>query len=1054
MDERVLPSEDEIKTYYWEHGHPWSDTYDNPDLISLPSLLQYNANRRPEQVAFLRPLKDSFVKVTWREFNSAVNTLARHYSSALDVQLNEAIKVDQQPTVALLGTGHTIGYFATQLALLKLGIRVLLLSPSNADVATNHLLTVCNAVAVVSQANLQSAVHGLHVVELVPFEQSIAHGANDVSILAYNARDVWNSHSLIIHSSGTTGLPKPIIHTHRSLMLIARMYRLFPDFAINNWYLAFPLFHIAGISIALSGLPNGLTLSFPPENWPPAPGSILSAWKQLAKLGFPVDCLHCAPAVIQDLYEYITTTGNDFSPLVDLKVLQPGGAALNLPMVNKLIQVGVNVKTTYGSTEIGPPMRSIPHTRQNPHCYRVRNLYPEDEHYKMEALGDGLYEPVVYRGFPLAAELWLAPDAPNPYRTNDLFTEEPLGSGLYVLQGRKDDLLVHTNGEKTNALPLQMALDSCPQIVKAAVFGSGRPCVAALIQPSTTVLTAGDRECIFAAVESSSVLFPAHSRIARSMVHILGQGETLPVTPKGSVRRKEAERIYSAALNGMYERLENGDQHDHSVSVEAAYSDQEYILACVEQALGRQGLRSNANLYRLGLDSQKAVMLRSKLMKRFGRFPLHFIFEYPSVEALRNKLVDQVSSEAGITAPNRHHDWVRQAIDRYTTEIMSWSEPLATPPATPGEEVVYLTGATGALGNALLECFVANPTIEKVYCAIRGSSDRLRSSMIQRGYSSAVVNSAKLHVVPYSMADLHLGLGEDLYAQLAAKVTTVVHNAWKMDFNVPVTEFDGDCLQGTVRLMHFASTGRRKMFAFSSSVATHLGPAASGSEVAETEAINEPSLALDTGYAQSKFIIEIVLQAFARNTGLSTKAFRIGQLCGHSKHGSWNESEMFPIMFTTGLKQLKAIPTFTAQSVDWLPVDICAKAMSDILAGGKAEEPTHDHICMVHNLVNPRPISWTDFLDCLTTAYGESIQRVSMAEWVAGLYKLSEAGVVSPGMKLIGFFESMAQTPTQSCAVFATSRSEKLSGALASAPCIDTSLMHLYLQKWKETGFL
>ena len=52
--------------------------------------------------------------------------------------------------------------------------------------------------------------------------------------------DLWERHTIVIHSSDSTGLPKPIIHTNRSMMLIARMYRLFQDFEVKNWFLLFP----------------------------------------------------------------------------------------------------------------------------------------------------------------------------------------------------------------------------------------------------------------------------------------------------------------------------------------------------------------------------------------------------------------------------------------------------------------------------------------------------------------------------------------------------------------------------------------------------------------------------------------------------------------------------------------------------------------------------------------------------------------------------------------------------------------------------------------------
>ena len=47
---------------------------------------------------------------------------------------------------------------------------------------------------------------------------------------------------------------------------------------------------------------------------------------------------------------YILDNGGDFNPLSSLKILQPGGAVLSDKIIKDLIQNGVNVKTTYGST--------------------------------------------------------------------------------------------------------------------------------------------------------------------------------------------------------------------------------------------------------------------------------------------------------------------------------------------------------------------------------------------------------------------------------------------------------------------------------------------------------------------------------------------------------------------------------------------------------------------------------------------------------------------------------------------------------------------------------
>ncbi|GAB1735663.1 hypothetical protein NU219Hw_g4232t1 [Hortaea werneckii] len=1061
-NDSVLPSvtaDKRLQALWYEHGHPYSDKFADSSLTSLPSLLEYNAKTRGDEIGFLCPEDNTFRKVSWIEFNNLVRALAASYAKIFHAQLVAGITNAKQPTVALLGVGHTFQYFATQLALVRLGLRVLLLSPSNAATARDHLLDACDVVGIVAEEQLLQTVQDLDmpVAKLLsqPTAESFTEGKD---VLAFAPTDSWNSHSFVIHSSGTTGLPKPIIHTHRSMMLIARMYRLFPEFYISNWYLAFPLFHIAGISIALSGLPNGLALTFPPTNWPPAPGSILSAWRELETLEMPADCLHCAPAVIEDLYEYIKdTNAKDFSPLIRLKVLQPGGASLAPSLLEKLVELGCNVKTTYGSTEIGPPWRTMPHTRDNSHCYRVKNLFPESKFLEMQPIGNGMFEPVVYKGFPLAAELWPSASSPDPYRTNDLFVEVPPGSGLFTLQGRKDDLLVHSNGEKTNALPLQMALDGCPEIQKAAVFGTGKPCTAAVIQPS---ITAKDHpssdEDILRAVEACNQSLPNHSQIHRTMVHILRDGLVLPVTPKGSVRRKEAECLFGKELEALYRTLEDGGPENTLRDYDKNLSNEAYVLQCVRNALQVDIVPPTASFYTLGLDSQKAVRLRSSLLKRFGRFPLMYIFEYSTLETLTGKLSrPQVESSAD-SLRAAHHCWIQSTIEKYTREMESWPALTRRRENLVGGEIIYLTGATGSLGNALLESFVANSNVNKIYCAIRGSKERLQDALRGRGYASSVYNSPKIEVLSYEMSDSHLGLEHLRYSDLAKEVTLVLHNAWKMDFNTPVHEFERDCLQSALHLMRFANTGCPKRFAFSSSVATHLGPAAAGTEVAEAEMANDPNLALDTGYAQSKFVVEILAQSFARHTGLSVAVLRIGQLCAHSKLAAWNETEMFPIMINTGLHHLKAMPVLEGQMVDWLPVDTCAASIDSLLVALKPSAPadvpdtlSRSH---VHNLVNPKVLPWDNFLNVLEKASSMHFDRIPMSEWVVRLQALSESGIEVPGTRLLSFFQDMTSGGGDSGPVFLTQKTCRYAPVLADVGTIDVQLMKRYLEKWSLAG--
>ncbi|TQN64812.1 Adenylate-forming reductase Nps9 [Colletotrichum shisoi] len=984
LDPMVFPSpsaDKRLRELWYMHGEPHSTKFSNPKLTSVAALVEHNAATQPSQPAFIYPVGNSFDILDWAQVHQLSCKASEYYGEQFHGQLDAANETGQQPTFALLGTGSSISYLIAQIALSRLRVRTLLLSNENSAETRHHLLKVCNAVAVI--------LVGLN-------ELQRRSDMDEKTLAAYETNDEWNLHSMIIHSSGSTGVPKPIVHTNRSLCQIGRMYKLMPEYFIENWYLCFPLFHIAGLSIALSGIPNGLPTTLPPEKWPPAPSAILSAWNTLDSLGYPADCLHCAPSVIEDLVEYISLTTKDFTPLTKLKVLQPGGAPLLPTTLSKLQSLGVNIKTTYGTTETGPPLRTIPHTRENPDVYRFRNLYPESPFVRMEPAGEGLFEFVVYKGFPLAAELWLDDDdddAPKPYRTSDLFLKEPPASGYFVLQGRRDDILVHSNGEKSHAAALAMALeeDKTSAVKKTAVFGTGKPC------PSVVVEVDWDRvddqrlgkdleEAVWSAVSRVNEKTPTYSRIPRQLMLILARGEALPVTPKGNVRRTIAWGLFGHRVEDSYDGFLGKSETVPGLIVDGPVDEggsptMQTVQDAVADTFGVmvKEVRPDGNWYDLGLDSLKAVEIRSKLVRSFGNFPLMFVFEYPTAEALFDFLIR--SGDATFSANDKinkeRHEWIKSTVRRLNGEVDNWAQSTESSTADAKDcEVVYLTGASGSLGNALLEVLVQLSSVKAVYCAVRGTDPQARvtESLKARGYPENIYQSDKIRGIGYDMTDERLGVDRRTYRKLADEVTVVMHNAWKLDYNQPVQQFEADCLRGTMSLMSFCLGGKKKKtFSFMSSVAAAMGSPA-GTVIPELPLGPDPANALATGYAQSKFIVEQLARHYASSRGVPVRVLRVGQLCGHTRLGTWNHTEMWPIMMTAGLDFLSAMPALETE-VDWLPVDVCAEAVREaVFSSREAASYT------VTNLTNPETISWDELLEALEEASGRQLERLDMRE--------------------------------------------------------------------------
>jgi hypothetical protein len=153
---------------------------------------------------------------------------------------------------------------------------------------------------------------------------------------------------------------------------------------------------------------------------------------------------------------------------------------------------------------------------------------------------------------------------------------------------------------------------------------------------------------------------------------------------------------------------------------------------------------------------------------------------------------------------------------------------------------------------------------------------------------------------------------------------------------------------------------------------------------------------------------------------------------------------------------ISAVPDFKGKVVDWVPVDIAAGTVSDILLF-----ETEGERYSVHNIVNPSPIPWSKLVEMLQRGNLTSVEKmdvVSVKEWVQRLISQAEAGA-SPdeisGLKLLQFFESMAlEEAEEEKKVFETDKTGVISKSLRECGGFNQEWLDGNVRVWKETGFL
>lgn len=117
-----------------------------------------------------------------------------------------------------------------------------------------------------------------------------------------------------------------------------------------------------------------------------------------------------------------------------------------------------------------------------------------------------------------------------------------------------------------------------------------------------------------------------------------------------------------------------------------------------------------------------------------------------------------------------------------------------------------MTGATGSLGAHVVAQLIVQDHVKKVYCPVRASSDfnagiRVIRSLRERSlyHNLPLAARAKIVALPSNFGDARLGLDEETYSQASSEITSLIHCAWSVNFNLGLGSFEADCIAGRQR---------------------------------------------------------------------------------------------------------------------------------------------------------------------------------------------------------------------------------------------------------------
>jgi O-succinylbenzoate-CoA ligase len=273
----------------------------------------------------------------------------------------------------------------------------------------------------------------------------------------------------IMYTSGTTGLPKGVVHTHDTTMWALFTFAATADVHEGDRYLAaLPMFHVGALTPITCNVYQGTTSIVMREFDP------VRAWELMGEEKITGGLL--VPAMLNFMIQVNDLERFDYS---SLRWIQSGASPLPVSLIQQYADLGIAIHQIYGLTEscgpaclitsddaltrIGSTGRSFFHTD-------VRVVDETGEDVEPEEQGE-----VWVAGRHIMKEYWNRPDATAEtitqdgwLRTGDVAVMDE--DGFVYIQDRIKDMII-SGGENVYPAEIENVILTHPAVTEVAVIG-------------------------------------------------------------------------------------------------------------------------------------------------------------------------------------------------------------------------------------------------------------------------------------------------------------------------------------------------------------------------------------------------------------------------------------------------------------------------------------------------------------------------------------------------------------------------------------------------------
>ena len=492
---------------------------DYPHGTSVHSLLESAADRFGNRTA----IRFEDQALSYREFNRQADGFARLLADrGAEAHQRVAVMASNRPE-----------FFTAVFGILKLGASAVMISSAWKKAETAHAVDLTEPVLAVTDGDT-------HLRLPAPLADRVIHLDDDPAVAAVADSPVepvtidldWDqTEAILMFSSGTTGMPKAVRHTHASInaatIIWGSVLGLTPQ---DRFQITTPPFHILGLLNLLSSVWAGSSVRLHPRFDLDAMLAAIEADR--ITLEMAVAPIAIAMANHPDLERY---------DLSSLRCIMWGATPVTESVAQRVTErTGVPFLPAYGASE-APVLTSNPVNR--PDLWRLDSPGPpvHDVEIRIADLETGevlppgevgeiqALSPAMMAGY-LPTEANADAFADGWYRTGDVGWMEPDG-WLHITDRVKE--MIKVKGFQVAPAEVEAVLLGHPAVADCAVFGVPDPDAGEAVTAAVQLIPGAD-----ASVEELKALV-ADSLAAYKRLHTVHIVEAIPRLPSGKTLRRE-----------------------------------------------------------------------------------------------------------------------------------------------------------------------------------------------------------------------------------------------------------------------------------------------------------------------------------------------------------------------------------------------------------------------------------------------------------------------------------------------------------------------------------